>query len=157
MTKPPVQHANISPATQAGLGQRHGQSSTQRLEANSLLLDNWLQFAITPTTMRQLVPTSRNNGQALSYSQFFLLIWNITCTYIDSSDESSSSIMAAAVADEDCDPFTSREMPCKAGDSVTYSVKATDAMDIMKTLAFARANNIRLVIRNTGHELVTPK
>ncbi|KAI3332375.1 isoamyl alcohol oxidase [Xylariaceae sp. AK1471] len=67
-------------------------------------------------------------------------------------DGSSSSIMAAAVAAEKCDPFTPRELPCEVGDSVTYAVNATDATDFAKTIAFTTANNIRLVIRNTGHD-----
>ncbi|KAI0388916.1 FAD binding domain protein [Xylariaceae sp. FL0594] len=65
---------------------------------------------------------------------------------------SSSSIMAAAVANESCDPFTSRELTCLPGLSVTYSVNATDATDFAKTIAFAHSRNIRLVIRNTGHD-----
>ncbi len=68
------------------------------------------------------------------------------------SDDSSSSIMAASVANESCDPFTVRELPCEAGDSVTYSVNATDARDFVQAIAFANRNNIRLVVRNTGHE-----
>ncbi|KAI0437787.1 isoamyl alcohol oxidase [Xylaria telfairii] len=67
-------------------------------------------------------------------------------------DDSSSSIMAAAVANESCDPFTSRELPCQAGDSVIYSVNATSAGDFAKAIAFAHRNNIRLVVRNTGHD-----
>nr|WQM87385.1 FAD-linked oxidoreductase [Xylaria grammica] len=67
-------------------------------------------------------------------------------------DGSSSSIMAAAVANESCDPFTSRELPCEPGASVTYSVNATHASDFAKAIAFAHARNIRLVIRNTGHD-----
>ncbi|KAF2973231.1 hypothetical protein GQX73_g388 [Xylaria multiplex] len=60
--------------------------------------------------------------------------------------------MAAAVANESCDPFTSRELPCEPGVSVTYSVNATDTSDFVKAVAFAHARNIRLVIRNTGHD-----
>ncbi|EKG18981.1 NAD-dependent epimerase/dehydratase [Macrophomina phaseolina MS6] len=67
-------------------------------------------------------------------------------------DDSSSSVMAAAVANRSCDPFTARELPCEPGDSVTYSVNATDALDFAKAISFARAKNIRLVIRNTGHD-----
>ncbi|KAI0023471.1 isoamyl alcohol oxidase [Xylariomycetidae sp. FL0641] len=67
-------------------------------------------------------------------------------------DQSSSSIMAAAVAANTCDAFTDRDLPCEAGASVSYSVNATDANDFSDTIAFAKANNIRLVIRNTGHD-----
>jgi hypothetical protein len=68
------------------------------------------------------------------------------------SDDSSSSLMAAAVANESCDPFTVRELPCEPGDTITYSVNASDASDFAKAISFARERNIRLVVRNTGHE-----
>ncbi|KAI3317335.1 hypothetical protein HD806DRAFT_541259 [Xylariaceae sp. AK1471] len=58
--------------------------------------------------------------------------------------------MAAAVANESCDPFTSRELPCELGPSVTYSVNATNASDFVKAAAFTGAKKIRLVIR--GHK-----
>lgn len=62
--------------------------------------------------------------------------------------------MAAAVAKGNCDPFTSRELPCEAGDSITYAVNASNPTDFAEAIAFAKKKNIRLVIRNTGHELV---
>ena len=37
---------------------------------------------------------------------------------------------------------------------VVYSVNASTPSDFTETIAFAKANNIRLVIRNTGHEYV---
>ena len=37
---------------------------------------------------------------------------------------------------------------------VSYSVNASTPSDFSQTIAFARAKNIRLVIRNTGHEYV---
>ncbi|KAI1263594.1 FAD binding domain protein [Xylariaceae sp. FL1019] len=67
-------------------------------------------------------------------------------------DVSSSSVMAAAVAHESCDPFTSRELPCSPGNSVTYVVNATGVSDLTKAIVFAHERNIRLVIRNTGHD-----
>ncbi|KAH8203512.1 hypothetical protein TruAng_002260 [Truncatella angustata] len=85
-----------------------------------------------------------------------------TCNYVQKywnqpelqcSDDSSSSVMAAAVANLSCDPFTVRELPCEPGNTVTYSVNASDASDIASAISFAREKDIRLVIRNTGHEL----
>ncbi|KAF2135655.1 uncharacterized protein K452DRAFT_293052 [Aplosporella prunicola CBS 121167] len=67
-------------------------------------------------------------------------------------DASSSSIMAAAVANESCDAFTPRAQPCVAGSTVAYAVKASDASDIAQTISFARSKNVRLVVRNTGHD-----
>ncbi|KAK4160556.1 putative FAD-linked oxidoreductase [Cladorrhinum sp. PSN259] len=62
------------------------------------------------------------------------------------------STMAAIWANMSCDPFTARDAPCSVGTYVQYAVKATGADDYRKTIAFATKNNIRLVIRNTGHD-----
>ena len=62
--------------------------------------------------------------------------------------------MAPAVANETCDPFTPESEHCTLGNMVVYSVNASQPSDYSATIAFAKANNIRLVIRNTGHEYV---
>lgn len=62
--------------------------------------------------------------------------------------------MAPAVANETCDPFTPESEPCMLGNMVVYSVNASAPSDFSATIAFAKAKNIRLVIRNTGHEYV---
>ncbi|KAI1852847.1 hypothetical protein JX266_002388 [Neoarthrinium moseri] len=51
-----------------------------------------------------------------------------------------------------CDPFTPPEAQCIVGTYVQYAVNASSAEDFKSTLAFAQKNNIRLVIRNTGHD-----
>ena len=62
--------------------------------------------------------------------------------------------MAPAVANETCDPFTPQNQPCTLGNMVVYSVNASRPSDYSATIAFAKQKNIRLVIRNTGHEYV---
>lgn len=62
--------------------------------------------------------------------------------------------MAPFFANQSCDPFTSRWTPCNLGTYVDYAINVTDVSDISKGIAFATKHNIRLVIRNTGHELV---
>ncbi|KAJ1549548.1 hypothetical protein HK405_011617 [Cladochytrium tenue] len=74
--------------------------------------------------------------------------WQYPPTHISSS----SSIMAPFFANQSCDPFYSRSIPCTLGNYVVYSVNATGADDIIATINFARKYNIRLVIRNTGHD-----
>ena len=70
------------------------------------------------------------------------------------SDLSSSSIMAAAVYNESCDPFTPVSSSCMLSSMVLYAVNATASSDFSETINFSKQNNIRLVIRNTGHEYV---
>jgi hypothetical protein len=72
------------------------------------------------------------------------------------SYDSSSSIMAPWFANETCDPFHPVSQPCTLGNYVTYSVNVSKPEHVSKTLAFAKENNIRVVIRNTGHEYGFP-
>jgi hypothetical protein len=68
----------------------------------------------------------------------------------DASFSSSSSVMAPYF--QSCDPYTSKTTPCTLGDYIDYSINVTSAEDVVAGLKFAQENNIRLVIRNTGHE-----
>jgi len=43
---------------------------------------------------------------------------------------------------------------CTIGDQPWYTVNATEYEDVAKGILFARKHNIRLVIRNTGHDLL---
>lgn len=60
--------------------------------------------------------------------------------------------MSAAVANETCDAFTPRSKPCTLGAMVRYAVNASSPDDFVQTIRFSQERNIRLVIRNTGHE-----
>ena len=66
--------------------------------------------------------------------------------------ESSSSIMAPFFTNNTCNPFLPASVPCTLGYYVSYAVRASDASDYQKTIAFTNKHNIRLVIRNTGHD-----
>lgn len=67
-------------------------------------------------------------------------------------DETTHSPMAPFFANMSCDPFTPRDAQCIIGAYVPYAVNASCVVDYQATLAFATKNNIRLVIRNTGHD-----
>ncbi|KAK4185896.1 hypothetical protein QBC35DRAFT_388516 [Podospora australis] len=67
-------------------------------------------------------------------------------------EETTHSVMAAFWSNNSCDPFTSRDSPCEVGSYVQFAVNAANADHYKKTIAFAAKNNIRLVIRNTGHD-----
>lgn len=51
-----------------------------------------------------------------------------------------------------CDPFTAEDKPCGFGNYVRYAVNVSSADDVVATIAFAKENDIRFVIRNTGHD-----
>lgn len=75
-------------------------------------------------------------------------VWDYPETHI----ASSSSPMAPFFANASCDPFTPRDAQCVIGTQIQYAVDATSADDYKAALAFASQRNIRLVIRNTGHD-----
>lgn len=60
--------------------------------------------------------------------------------------------MAPFFANASCDPFTERDARCEHGSYVTYAVDVRSAEDVASTLKFAKSKNIRIVIRNTGHD-----
>lgn len=60
--------------------------------------------------------------------------------------------MSPLFLNQSCDPFTPRQWKCEIGNYVEYSINVTSAEDVATGLKFAEENNIRLVIKNTGHE-----
>lgn len=58
-------------------------------------------------------------------------------------------------ANQSCDAFTPREQPCELGNYVAYAVDVATPGHVAAALAFASKNNVRVVVRNTGHEYVT--
>ncbi|KAL0938639.1 FAD binding domain-containing protein [Colletotrichum truncatum] len=65
---------------------------------------------------------------------------------------SSSSVMAPLFANASCDPFQPKDSPCTLGNYVSYAVNASGPADVAAALRFADVNNVRFVIRNTGHD-----
>jgi len=74
--------------------------------------------------------------------------WTTSQTHISSS----SSIMAPFFANYSCDPFAATNASCVIGTYVQYAVNASDASHYIETLQFVSKHNIRLTIRNTGHD-----
>ncbi|PWY96635.1 FAD binding domain protein [Aspergillus sclerotioniger CBS 115572] len=75
-------------------------------------------------------------------------IWDYPSTHYTTS----SSPMAPWFTNFSCNPFFHSNTPCTIGPLIRYAVNATSASDYQKTLNFTQTHNIRLVIRNTGHD-----
>ena len=60
--------------------------------------------------------------------------------------------MAPYQQNASCNPFTSRQSPCRQGNYVEYAIDVREASDVVAGFDFVRRNNIRLVVKNTGHE-----
>ncbi|KAI9697553.1 MAG: hypothetical protein M1820_007752 [Bogoriella megaspora] len=63
-----------------------------------------------------------------------------------------AEIMNPAFQNQSCDPFTPTETPCELGNYASYSINVTGAGDVTAGIKFAKENNVRLVIKNTGHD-----
>ncbi|KAH8900512.1 isoamyl alcohol oxidase [Thozetella sp. PMI_491] len=74
--------------------------------------------------------------------------WSLPQTHF----ESSSSVMQAYFANQSCNPFASESSPCELGNYVRYAVNVSSTGDVAAALAFASSRNIRVVVRNTGHD-----
>ncbi|OJK02345.1 hypothetical protein ASPACDRAFT_76732 [Aspergillus aculeatus ATCC 16872] len=74
--------------------------------------------------------------------------WYYPQTHMDTS----SSVMQTYFANQSCDPFTSVDRPCLLGNYVDYAVNVSSSDEVVAAINFAKSNNIRVVIRNTGHD-----
>ncbi|KAH8820157.1 putative FAD-dependent isoamyl alcohol oxidase [Xylogone sp. PMI_703] len=63
-----------------------------------------------------------------------------------------AEIMNPYFQNQSCDPFTPTLRPCRLGQYASYSINVTGPLDIIAGLKFAQDNNVRLVIKNTGHD-----
>ena len=68
--------------------------------------------------------------------------------------DSSSSVMMPFFANDSCSPFDPASKPCTLGNYPHYTIKVLNEADVQAGIRFTQKHNIRLVIRNTGHEYV---
>ncbi|KAK8070582.1 FAD binding domain protein [Apiospora hydei] len=66
--------------------------------------------------------------------------------------ESPSSPMSYLFSNDTCNPWLGPDTRCTTGTDAVYVINATEVSDIVEGVRFATENNIRLVIRNTGHD-----
>ncbi|EPS33218.1 hypothetical protein PDE_08180 [Penicillium oxalicum 114-2] len=65
---------------------------------------------------------------------------------------SPTSVMQIFFTNQTCSPFSAEASSCTLGNFPSYAVNASSASDIQTAVNFARDNNIRFVIKNTGHD-----
>ena len=122
----------------------------------ALLAVDWsLQFLLgrhvtTQVTMRPYVNLSERIGFIHPNSSHATFHYSSSAEW--DSYNSSSSVMAPFY--QSCTPFSPMSSPCLLGDDVDFAINVTSPSHIASGIAFATKNNVRLVIRNTGHEWV---
>ncbi|KAF7167912.1 hypothetical protein CNMCM6106_003282 [Aspergillus hiratsukae] len=65
-----------------------------------------------------------------------------------------SELMNPYWQNQTCDPFTPKDRPCVLGNYVNYSINVTGANDVAAGIQFLKKHNVRLVIKNTGHDFL---
>lgn len=68
------------------------------------------------------------------------------------SEPFSGEIMNPYYQNQSCDPYTPANRTCELGNYVSYSIAVSGADHVISGIKFAKDNNVRLVIKNTGHE-----
>lgn len=60
--------------------------------------------------------------------------------------------MAPLFTNNSCAFYASESSPCQLGNYAHYAIAAEEAADIAAGVSFAASKNLRLTIKNTGHE-----
>ena len=83
-----------------------------------------------------------------------LLTTELQNTDHQTSIPSSSSFIAPLSQNHTCDPFSPRETPCTLGNLPAYAINATNYLHVSLAIKFAKARNVRIIIKSTGHDLL---
>ncbi|KAI1407440.1 FAD-binding domain-containing protein [Hypoxylon sp. FL1857] len=75
-------------------------------------------------------------------------VWFFPQTHLSSP----SSAMSYQFSNNSCNPFLAPDASCTLGHYVAYTVNATSTAHLQAAVQFVKRHNIRLVIRNTGHD-----
>ncbi|KAK8029895.1 FAD-dependent isoamyl alcohol oxidase [Apiospora rasikravindrae] len=79
--------------------------------------------------------------------------WNQTkLSQIGNSIDQPAEFLSMYFNNYTCDPFTPRSRPCELGNFASYVVNVTGPSDVQKAIDFSKKYNVRLVIKNTGHD-----
>ncbi|GAW16867.1 hypothetical protein ANO14919_063130 [Xylariales sp. No.14919] len=68
--------------------------------------------------------------------------------------QESAEFLMPYFQNQSCDPYTAQEKPCELGNYAQYSINVSTVGHVQAGIKFARENNIRLTIKNTGHDLL---
>ncbi|RWA06194.1 hypothetical protein EKO27_g8920 [Xylaria grammica] len=68
--------------------------------------------------------------------------------------QESAEFLMPYFQNQSCDPYTAQEKPCELGNYAQYSINVSTVGHVQAGIKFARENNIRLTIKNTGHDIM---
>ncbi|PHH92960.1 hypothetical protein CDD83_3118 [Cordyceps sp. RAO-2017] len=67
---------------------------------------------------------------------------------------SPADVMNAYFQNASCSPFYDTNGRCRLGNLASYSIAVSEAQHVIAGVQFARDNNVRLAIKNTGHDFM---
>lgn len=81
---------------------------------------------------------------------------NVDAQWTNSTFQSLQPIGFDYPLDNSCPPVPAGQTAgtCTLGQAPVYTVNASEPEDIAAGIVFAQKNNIRLVVRNTGHDIL---
>ncbi|KAK4184562.1 hypothetical protein QBC35DRAFT_505668 [Podospora australis] len=75
-------------------------------------------------------------------------------TELDPFLEDPVNVVAPYWQNNTCSPFLGPNGPCALGNLASYAIRVSTPQDAIAGVNFANANNIRLTIKNTGHDFL---
>ncbi|KAK4214115.1 hypothetical protein QBC37DRAFT_421731 [Rhypophila decipiens] len=75
-------------------------------------------------------------------------------TELEPFTEDPVNVMSPYWQNNSCSPFLGPTGTCSLGNLASYAIKVTSAADVIAGIVFATAKNIRLTIKNTGHDFL---
>jgi hypothetical protein len=79
---------------------------------------------------------------------------NVVANWADPSFQANYPIGYAYPHTQSCDIPGGNTTTCSIGDSPVYAIDALSESDVVAGVKFASNNNIRLVVKMTGHDLI---
>lgn len=64
------------------------------------------------------------------------------------------NVMGQYFQNNSCSPFLAPKATCSLGNLAQYAINVSDASDVVAGIKFARAENVRLIVKNTGHDVL---
>ncbi|KAI1755488.1 putative FAD-dependent isoamyl alcohol oxidase [Xylaria castorea] len=121
-------------------------SSEHWTELNTTVHGRLIQ-TIPQASVCHTLPFADFNSDACTALQ---TTWSVTETY----ELKPAEFMNGYYQNQSCDPFTDSSKPCELGNYAAYSIDVTGPDDIIAAVKFADEQNVRLVVKSTGHDYV---
>ncbi|KAI0201518.1 hypothetical protein F4808DRAFT_103279 [Astrocystis sublimbata] len=75
-------------------------------------------------------------------------------TFLDTFLGDPVNVMSPYWMNRTCSPFDATSGTCSLGNLPTFAINVSSAHDVVAGVRFAQTNNVRLVIKNTGHDFL---